>query len=260
MFIGNVAPYFIKVNIQYVMKFFVLPKRFFIPLIFVISSTISFFVLSYSLKGAYESYWTAIYRVQTVDMNILANVINGSVKEVIQKANQPKAADIVNSNYCLFRIRITSCDDEQCQKQSEMADNADSAAPKRCTYLQEAEVPSLSIPIYEDSLIKSPVFFEHAYSMDASINESAQKTIGFVHLYRGAFISFTEDMKLFYKKLAEGKALSSRHISYKTATYVGVFIFFTLTLLFWVLRLMTQNYHKRKHLSGKLLKLIEKRM
>lgn len=59
----------------------------------------------------HNAYWNyTIFNVQSVDFNILANVLPASIKEPLLKGNQAELRRLLDSNYSLFGIVVSRCE------------------------------------------------------------------------------------------------------------------------------------------------------
>ncbi|MCT0217844.1 hypothetical protein KQ304_02350 [Synechococcus sp. CS-1329] len=60
----------------------------------------------------YRSYWkSTIYNTQTIDFNLLANVLPDAIKEPLQSDNQAQLSQLLNSHYNVFGILVSRCID-----------------------------------------------------------------------------------------------------------------------------------------------------
>jgi len=70
---------------------------------------------------SYDRYWNkTIYRVQTVDFNILSHTLPTKLSELMIRGENDEIVDVVNSNYGLFWIVVTDCTvtTRECPKQN----------------------------------------------------------------------------------------------------------------------------------------------
>lgn len=229
---------------------------------FFLSLALSFLVVGVSmhhiLKSAYESYWTAIDRVQTVDFNLLASTATGTVSVIIQTDNREKAEEFVDSNYCLFRIQIERCANEACQVMETMADNARNERA-RCQALENGK-QALRIPIFQDAASLATVSFNHAYSKQADVAVETGQPIGYLTLSRGSFIPFEADYKDFLSKWLKGEANASRHEIYKTSASVSLLLGLLTFLILFIVRQFYISQVKRKIITEKLLRVIDRKI
>ncbi|WP_187293822.1 sensor histidine kinase [Gloeobacter kilaueensis] len=70
-------------------------------------ATLIIFFLTYS---SYLNYWNkTIYRIQTVDFNILANLLPTKLSIILAKGDRQQIQSTLNSNYGLFGVIVTDC-------------------------------------------------------------------------------------------------------------------------------------------------------
>lgn len=241
------------------MRKILISRALFYPLSLVIAIAITLASLQGMLRSAYDSYWLAIDRVQTVDFNILAATSVGTVSEIIKREDREKAQEFVGSNYCLFRMQIMACEDERCYKMRIMADSVDIDSP-RCKSLVESTSSVLSIPVFKNSSFPATVRFEHAYADKPQIIEASIQPIGYLNLYRGSAVPFEEDYRSFLKYWLEGMANASRHEIYKTSAWVSILFGILLFLILMVLRQWYIAQLKRKLITRKLVSLIDSKL
>jgi len=241
------------------MKKILISRALFYPLSLVISVAITLVSLQGMLRSAYDSYWLAINRVQTVDFNILAVTSVGTVSEIIKREDREKAQEFVGSNYCLFRMQIMTCEDERCHEMRIMADSIDIDSP-RCKSLVESTSSALSIPVFHDSTFPATARFEHAYADKPKTIEASIQPIGYLNLYRGSALPFEDDYRSFIKNWLKGMANASRHDIYKTAALVSILLGGLLFLVLIVLRQLYISQLKRKLITRKLVRLIDRRL
>jgi hypothetical protein len=216
-------------------------RKVFFTMSAIITLLIIYFAMQHIVRSAYESYWAAINRVQTVDFNILASTSIGTVSEILRSGNTSKAQEFVASNYCLFRIQIEKCADAECRARSLYADNAinDSA---RCRALAGEKEHLLAVPVFQDSASAATVNFDNAYSATPLELSWPDRPIGYLNLFRGNPVPFDVDFKIFLSSWLKGKANASRHAIYKTAAWASILIgLLTFMLLFVILPLSSQE-------------------
>lgn len=241
------------------MEKILISRALFYPLSLVIALVVTSISLQGMLRSAYDSYWLAMDRVQTVDFNILAATSVGTVSEIIKREDREKAQEFVESNYCLFRMQIMACEDQQCHESRLMADSAGGDSP-RCQSLAGSTSSALSIPVFQSSTFPATVTFAHAYVDNPQILETPTQPIGYLNLYRGSSVPFDEDYRSFLERWLKGQANASRHDIYKTSAWVsillGVFVFLVLV----VLRQWYIAQLKRKLITRKLVSMIDKKL
>lgn len=241
------------------MRQLVLDRKIFFPASAFVTAIVIFFSMQQIVRSAYDSYWVAIDRVQTVDFNILASTSTGTVSEIIKTGNVSKANEFVASNYCLFRIKIESCKDPECRERLVVADNAQQES-NRCRALADESKTALVIPIFQETTAPASVSFENAYASEPTLTDRAADPIGFLSLSRGNVVPFDVDYESFISKWLKGEANASRHDIYKTAAWVSILLgIFTFMLLF-VARQFYISHLKRKAITEKLVKLIDQKI
>ena len=239
------------------MKNFILKKRYYITATLLMSLVIGLLSMYVILKNAYDSYWLVIYRVQTADFNIIASAATGTISSVIEENDIEKAIEIVDSNFCLFRISISRCVDNNCNEKEVLADNAKSTA-MRCRSLDTLSLPEIEVPIFKKSNSLRTISYAHTYSTKHEVSEFLSKPIGFLNLYRGHPIPFKKDIYNFFQRWFVGEANASRHSIYKNGAFLSLFISIVTFLILFSLRLIYISEIKRNLLSRKLVNFIER--
>ena len=239
------------------MKNFILKKRYYITATLFMSLVVGILSMYIILKNAYDSYWLVIYRVQTADFNIISSAATGTVSSVIEKNDIEKAIEIVESNYCLFRVSISRCIDDNCNQKEVIADNANSSAT-RCRSLDTSSLPEIEVPIFKKINSLSTISYAHTYSKKHEVSEFLSKPIGFLNLYRGNPIPFKKDIYNFFESWFFGEANASRHSIYKNGTFLSLFISISVFLILFSLRLIYISEIKRNLLSRKFVDFIER--
>jgi hypothetical protein len=74
-------------------------RKIFFSVSVVIALLVIYVSMHHIVRSAYDSYCTAIDRVQTVDFNILASTSIGTVSEIIKSGDTDKAREFGASNY-----------------------------------------------------------------------------------------------------------------------------------------------------------------
>jgi len=70
----------------------------------------------------YRAYWNfTIYNTQTVDFNLLANILPQAIREPLTKGNQQELSRVVDSHYNVFGILISRCSDPTCKSERFLA-------------------------------------------------------------------------------------------------------------------------------------------
>jgi hypothetical protein len=241
------------------MNSFLVNRKIYFSIAAAIALTITFTSMLHVVRSAYDSYWVAIERVQTVDFNILASTSTGTVSEIIKSGNTEKAKEFVSSNYCLFRVQIEECVDPDCQNRSLVADNAVNESA-RCRALKGESEGALEIPVFKNSTTMATVRFDHAYSEFPEKTLGKGDQIGLLTLSRVEPISFDADFQSFLYQWLRGEADASRHEIYKTGAYVGILLGTLVFALLFIVRQFYLSYLKRKTITEKLVRLIDQKI
>lgn len=229
---------------------------------FLISGTLCSLLTLLSAKtivfSAYDSYWNSIDRVQTVDFNIMAATTTGTASQIIKTSDNEKAQEFVNANFCLFRVQLESCHDENCSVTSVIADNANGEF-SRCGNLSKLIEDPLRIPVFSNELSMATIQFEHAYQENPIRYDLEQIPIGFITVHRIKRPSFDSDFRSFIGMWINGQANASRHSVYKTSTYIGILIGLVVFALLMIGRQKYIANLKRNMLTKKLTQAISSR-
>lgn len=197
-----------------------------------------------SFKSSYQSYWQAIYRVQTVDFNMISHAYPPLVRGHIARNEADLLKQLLESNFSIFGIAVDVCVDPQCSAYKEWATNSGRI------YGELVE-----IPVYKDDNAPVIVTFEHAYSEKPHILASAeQELMGRIRLYRSTPPTIGSELWLFAKKALYGDANASRHIVYLSNFYFSIF----LSISFFLLFILIRNYYLEKRLRKGIATLLRK--
>lgn len=183
-----------------------------------IASTVTFGIGTFSLIERYNNYWDkTIFRVQTVDFNILAHTLPAKLSYTIIN-NQPEELQrTLDSNYSLFGLIVT---DPSGQKIIAASGGKDNNKQSWAAALNPQELQNYP---YDVLLNPPPLFPQWSYKDSHDTESTATnftnqgRIIGRVYYVRGVRPTFQDD---FLKWLSDPLSASSR-IELYTATMVG---------------------------------------
>lgn len=241
------------------MRKFLISRKVFFTVSAALAFLITYVLMHQIVRSAYESYWIAIDRVQTVDFNVLASTSIGTVSNILKSGDTEKAHEFVLSNYCLFRIQIERCADVNCKNRTLVADNAISEST-RCTALKDGNKQYLEIPVFNNTTSMATVTFDHSYTKNPKTVAGSDDPIGFLILSRGNRVPFDIDFTSFFQRWIKGEANASRHKMYKTAAYVSVLLGLLTFFLLFIIRQFYLSHLKRKVITEKLVRVINQKI
>jgi len=209
------------------------------------------------LKSAYDSYWNGLYRVQTVDFNILSSLLPSVMSPLIKNNDKNNAKKIVASNFNLFSIVVMKCKNLDCTKKELFIKNEG----RRVRNDWENEVKGskkIQIPVFSD-LSEQVVIFEHAYVDSYKTLPYSKQEIGFIYLFRRNSPTYEADMEDFILRWWKNEHPSSRHTYYKTSILLSFLISATIFLTLFSLRSSFLSAKRNKMMVGKLLSAIDEK-
>lgn len=223
-----------------------------------ILSFIIFAVTSHTLlKSAYVSYWNGLYRVQTVDFNILSALLPDVMTPLIKNNDKEKAKKIVESNFNLFSIVVMKCKDSDCTEKELFIKNKGRRVTNDWKNKVNGSV-NIQIPIFSDPE-EQVVIFEHSYVDSYKVLPYANEEIGFIYLFRRNFPSYEVDMEDFIMRWWKNQSPSARHTHYKTSILLAFLISAIFFLAIFSLRAILLSAYRNKMMVGKLLSAIDEK-
>jgi hypothetical protein len=189
-------------------------------------------IISFGIGGAvtfdrYNNYWNqTIFRVQTVDFNILSHTLPTKLSYALIKKQPEEVQRTLNSNYNLFGLIVTDSSGQ------EIIAYSGKDAGKSSSWKAALNPQELKNHPYDVLLDPPPVFAQWTYSKPQSTEPSATeftnqgRVIGRVYYVRGVKPTFQEDL---IKWLSNPFSESSRIQTYTTSLAAC----FGATLLIW---------------------------
>jgi hypothetical protein len=189
-------------------------------------------IISFGIGGAvtfdrYNSYWNqTIFRVQTVDFNILSHTLPTKLSYALIKKQPKEIQRTLDSNYSLFGLIVT---DSSGQK---IIAYSGKDAGKSSSWKAALNPQELKNHPYDVLLDPPPVFAQWTYSKPQATERSATnftnqgRVIGRIYYVRGVRPTFQEDL---IKWLSNPFSESSRIQTYTTSLAAC----FGATLLIW---------------------------
>jgi hypothetical protein len=179
-----------------------------------VSILIGILVFYYATKSGYESYWTAIDRVRTVDFNIISSSFPVAAREAIKSGNNEVLNDMVASNSSNFGLSIQVCKTKTCDEYEVLANN---------NAVEKPFFERIEIPIFEDPTLGKVMYYEHSYSKDVTVTDySGFEKLGVIVFYRPFPPDYKDDIAGFLGKFFEGRDFASRYINYRFAFYLAL--------------------------------------
>lgn len=211
----------------------------------IISATIVFLVaFLFSFKNSYDSYWQAIFRVQTVDFNMISHVFPPLLRNYIIENDSEALQQLIDSNFSAFKIAVDVCVDSQCSNYRELAVNGGRFSGEL-----------LEVPIFRGDKAPAAVGFKHSYSKEPFVAASGgQELLGRLRLYRVEPPALAREFSLFIERLWSGKAYASRYIAYFANLCTSLFLSISFFLSFVLIR----NYYLEKRLRASIAMLLRK--
>lgn len=209
------------------------------------------------LRAAYNSYWDGLYRVQTVDFNILSSTLPDAMASLIKINDTGKAKEIVESNFNLFSIAVMRCKNLDCTDKDLFVKNHGRRLQNN--WLDEINSQdSVKIPIFAKSN-EQIVIFEHSYVDSYKTIPYTDNEIGFIYLFRRHIPSYYADMEEFIKKWVRDEPSSSRHTSYIASIVLAFLGGLSIFLMILSSRGMYLSAHRNKLVVKKLLSAIDEK-
>lgn len=189
-------------------------------------------LISFGIGGAvtfdrYNSYWNqTIFRVQTVDFNILSHALPTKLSYALIKKQPQEVQRTLDSNYSLFGLIVTDASGQKIIAYS----GKDSG--KSSSWKAALDPQQLQNHPYDVLLDPPPVFAQWTYSNSRATERSATdftnqgRVIGRVYYVRGVRPTFQEDLMTLISNPFSG---SSRIQTYTTSLVAC----FGATLLIW---------------------------
>lgn len=200
------------------------------------------FLISFS--NSYQSYWQAIYRVQTVDFNIIAHTYPHLVSRYISENDDESLKQLLNSNFSRFTVAADTCIDPQCAEYQEWAINSG---------LPYGEI--VEIPVFKNEKAPITVSFEHAYSNEPLVVDAVDlEQVGRLRLYRVVPPALGDELWRFAERNFKPGANPSRYIAYSSNFKFSLF----LSLTFFLFFVLVRNYYLEKRLRKGIADLLRK--
>lgn len=191
-------------------------------------------IISFGIGGAvifdrYNNYWNqTIFRVQTVDFNILSHTLPTKLSYAIIKNKPEEVQRTLDSNYSLFGLIVTDSSGQKIISYSGK-DSGKSSSWKAALNPQE-----LTKHPYDVLLDPPPVFAQWAYSDSHSTERSATsvtnqgRVIGRVYYVRGVRPTFQEDIATFLSNPFSGSSRIQTYATTLAACFGGTFIIWSI--------------------------------
>lgn len=149
-------------------------------------------------QATYRGYWdTTIRRVQTVDFNILSQILPYKLSSLLIKGNKPELQQTLNSNFGLFSIVVTDASGKKIiaatHSRSKIDPQAMLAAISDASYDQLLDPP----PLLATRRLPSPRASDSDWIKTGRTNPG--KVIGRMYLLRGQPKPFQEDLWVWIK-------------------------------------------------------------
>jgi len=216
-------------------------------------------ISNFLLKSAHASYWKAIYRVQTVDFNILSATLPGLFSTIIKSNNKEKARMIIGANFDIFPIIVMKCQDVKCKQQILFAKNKSKYFETNWKTFFNSIEDKIKIPIFIDPSSQQHIIFDHSYSDTYRTQGYKERVIGYIYLFRGLAPTYKIDMRAFFSKWWNDQPASARHTSYKASIALAFGISLAALFLSVSVRLMFLSWLRTKLMADKLLFAINER-
>ncbi len=232
----------------------------------------------------YYNYWKGtIYRVQTVDFNILANLLPSKLSIQLAKGDTKGIQQTIDSNYGLFGIVITDCQnvERSCPGQkilyasksrvSDLSNGRQQLFPQNGyaeVWTKEFQDQIGSGELFKNELfmlLRNPPPFTqesgfrspHDEVPTAFSGQNSDKVIGRVYLLRADPPPFTQEIQTWFVDLPNsllGKRISSRNLLYNSiaisSSLAAIVVWVLLELAYYQTRLAQEK--ERKAVEAKL--------
>jgi hypothetical protein len=212
----------------------------------------------------WNQYWNeTIYRVQTVDFNILSHTLPAKLSPILAKKKYKELQQTLDSNYGLFGLVVTNCDetDKLCKGQEIIF-----ASNGKRDWKKLVSSKDLSAYSYDLLRTPSPLVTERVYenpgSTEATLTNRINKgeIIGRVYYIRGIPPDFVSDYTNWLANLSSKKGAHS-YYALKTISFIFVGIIFLLfiELLLYRKRIQFQkSTQERKELQHQFDEIINR--
>ncbi|HLP87682.1 MAG TPA: NERD domain-containing protein [Nostocaceae cyanobacterium] len=189
-------------------------------------------IISFGIGGAvifdrYNSYWNqTIFRVQTVDFNILSHTLPTKLSYALIKKEPEEVQRTLDSNYSLFGLIVTDSNGQKIIAYS--GKNSE----KSSSWKAALDPGQLQNHPYDVLLDPPPVFAQWTYSDPKAIERSATsftnqgRVIGRVYYVRGVRPTFQEDVMTLLSSPFSGSSRIQTYTTSLIACFGG-------TLLVW---------------------------
>ncbi|BAY66968.1 hypothetical protein NIES22_71120 (plasmid) [Calothrix brevissima NIES-22] len=191
-------------------------------------------IISFGIGGAvtfdrYNNYWNqTIFRVQTVDFNILSHTLPTKLSYAIAK-NQPEEVQrTLDSNYNLFGLIIT---DSSGQK---IIAHSGKNSGRSLSWKAALDPQQLQNHPYDVLLDPPPLFAQWTYSKPQATERSATsltnrgRVIGRVYYVRGVRPTFQEDIATFLSNPFSGSSRIQTYATTLAACFGGTFLIWSI--------------------------------
>jgi hypothetical protein len=198
----------------------------------------------FSFNNSYKSYWQAIFRVQTVDFNMVSHVFPPLIRNHIIKNDIESLKMLLASNFSAFKMAVDACVDLKCSAYRELATNGGRSSGQL-----------LEVPVFRNTKAPVTVRFEHGYSQEPVVTAAdGLEVLGRLRLYRAEPPTLIDELSLFLHRASSGEAYASRYIAYFANLYSSLFLSFSFFLFFVLVR----NYYLEKRLRKGIATLLRK--
>ncbi len=187
-------------------------------------------IISFGIGGAvtfdrYNNYWNqTIFRVQTVDFNILSHTLPTKLSYAIIKNKPEEVQRTLDSNYSLFGLIVTDSSGQKIISYS----GKDSGKSQRWQVALDPQ--QLKNHPYDVLLDPPPVFPQWTYSKPQDTERSATsstnqgRVIGRVYYVRGVRPTFQEDIATFLTNPFSGSSRIQTYATTLAACFGGTFL------------------------------------
>ncbi len=205
----------------------------------------------------YDQYWNeTIYRVQTVDFNILSHTLPAKLSPVLASKKYRELQRTLDSNYGLFGLIVTDCKEVNslCQKQRIIfASNGRrdwkksfsvDDLPGNSYDLLRTPLPLLTENTYKDSRAKKP---------DFTAKNNTGKVIGRVYYVRGVPPTFVSDYTSWIANIWSTKGTHG-YYALKTGVFISIGLLVWLAIEF----LLYKKHTEKQRLEEQLYEVINR--
>jgi hypothetical protein len=196
-------------------------------------------------KASWDNYWnTTIYRVQTIDFNMLSHTLPTKLSYLLLVNDKTEIQRTLNSNYGIFGIVVTDCKiiDKDCNEQKIVY-----ASDSKRSWKKQLTTQSLSDQPYNLLQNPPPLITQGGYdnyrnsiwNKGEYLSDNTSKIIGRVYYIRGVQPTFEEDYQSWLKDIGSS---NGNHPYY----LLSAITFLSCGMLFWIITYLIIEYLIRK--------------